>query len=114
MNLFLVFHLQLVTSCPPPSSCGTGSPGWLSGDHPKPEDGMLRKKVCIHYNGDCCYRALFISVINCPGMFVYSLENSAFDFPMRYCFENDKNCKFLEGFWKIVFFFIKGGTSLDL
>jgi hypothetical protein len=71
---------------------------------------MLRRKICIHYNGDCCYKALFISVINCPGMFVYALVNSAFDFSMRYCFEDDKNCKFLEGFWKIVFFFMKGDT----
>jgi hypothetical protein len=84
---------QLATSCPSTSSCGTGTPGWLPGGHPKPEDGMVRRKVCFHYDGNCCYKALYIDVINCPGMYVYGLVNTVFDFAARYCFEDDKKSK---------------------
>ena len=91
---FLYLHFQLTRTCPPVSSCSTVAPGWLVDDHPIPEAGVSQKKVCFHYNGDCCYNAIYISVINCPGMFAYHLENIAnFSFPARYCFEDDKKCK---------------------
>ena len=80
---------QLTTSCPPVSSCGTNAPGWLPDGHPQPDDGIVKRKVCFHYNGDCCYKSLYIDVINCPGMFVYGLKNTVFDFSARYCFEDD-------------------------
>ena len=80
---------QLTTSCPPVSSCGTNAPGWLPDGHPQPDDGIVRRKVCFHYNGDCCYKSLYIDVINCPGMFVYGLKNTVFGFSARYCFEDD-------------------------
>ena len=50
---------------------------------------IVRRKVCFHYNGDCCYKSLYIDVINCPGMFVYGLKNTVFGFSARYCFEDD-------------------------
>ena len=91
--IFFDFEFQLTTSCPPPSSCGTDAPGWLPDGHPKPEDGIVNRKVCFHYNGDCCYKALYIDIINCPGMFVYGLVNTVFDFSARYCFDDDTSCK---------------------
>ncbi|CAB3990373.1 partial [Paramuricea clavata] len=86
-------YMKLATSCPSTSSCGTGAPGWLPDGHPKPEDGMVRRKVCFHYDGNCCYKALYIDVINCPGMYVYGLVNTVFDFAARYCLEDDKKSK---------------------
>jgi hypothetical protein len=69
------------------------APGWLPDGHPKPEDGMVRRNVCFHYDGNCCYKTLYIDVINCPRMYVYGLVNTVFDFAARYCFEDDKKSK---------------------
>ena len=83
-----------MTSCPARGSCKTEAPGWLNGVHPKPEDGLVRRTVCFHYDGDCCYESLDIYVMNCPGMFVYKLKNLPFTlFSARYCFEHDAQGK---------------------
>ncbi|CAB3988799.1 Pancreatic secretory granule membrane major glyco GP2 [Paramuricea clavata] len=104
-------YMKLTTSCPPPSSCGTGAPGWLPDGHPKPEDGIVRRKVCFHYDGNCCYKALYIDVTNCPGMYVYGLVNTVLDFAARYCFEDDKKNEAFAPFRSVPLLFAPVGGS---
>lgn len=109
-------YMKLTTSCPPPSSCHTEAPGWLAGTHPKPEDGLVRRKVCFHYAGDCCFESRYIYVMNCPGVFVYELLNTKeFPFKARYCFENDANDEAFAPFVSLpISFGTVGGTNTAL
>ena len=62
---------EMPTSCVGQYRCGTRSPGWLNGSHPRATDGIVRAKVCFHTNSDCCLWSANIRVRNCSGFYVY-------------------------------------------
>ncbi|XP_065130401.1 uncharacterized protein [Paramisgurnus dabryanus] len=66
---------RMPETCVEENMCGTAYPLWLSGGHPKPEDGVVTRDVCGHGNNYCCYyRSNPIRVKACTGGFyVYEL-----------------------------------------
>ena len=73
--------------CVPENRCGTNAPGWLNGEHPWGEGGIVTRQVCYKENGDCCAFKNDIRIRNCGAYFVYQLQK-----PLgcsRYCGDND-------------------------
>ena len=54
--------------------CGAYAPGWLDGIHPTVTEGVVTRKVCYHYNGDCCRWRNIIKVKNCSSYYVYEIQ----------------------------------------
>ncbi|XP_067047327.1 uromodulin-like isoform X2 [Acropora muricata] len=75
---------QLPTICPPEHRCNTDLPGWMNGNHPNVEDGIVKRQVCFHGYSNCCYTATTIDVRNCGAYFVYRLTKVSFC-NSRYC-----------------------------
>ena len=78
---YRMFHqgasVRMPESCVPTFRCGTKGTLWLNGPHPRLEDGIVTRKVCGHWDGNCCYiKAPSIQVKACPGNYtVYKLHN---------------------------------------
>ncbi|XP_062389318.1 uncharacterized protein LOC134077633 [Sardina pilchardus] len=67
--------VDMPETCVPPYRCGTAAPMWLNGSHPRPEDGIVTRQVCGHWDDDCCnFKPPSIQVKACPGGYtVYKL-----------------------------------------
>lgn len=61
--------------CIPTNKCGTHSPLWLAGPHPKRRHGVVTRNVCGHWKKRCCaFRSTPIQVKKCLGnYYVYRL-----------------------------------------
>ncbi|KAI7811098.1 putative EGF-like module-containing mucin-like hormone receptor-like 3 [Triplophysa rosa] len=60
-------NVRMPETCVPTYRCGTYVPLWLSDGHPKPEDGVVTRDVCGHWDNYCCYYQSFpIRVKACP------------------------------------------------
>ena len=76
---------KMVTECPPMDKCDTNFPIWLKEDHPTVDEGEVRREVCIHRNGNCCYEGrYFINVKNCSSYYIYNLFHQGVC-DARYC-----------------------------
>ena len=75
---------QLPTICPPTHRCNTDIPGWMNGNHPNVEDGIVKRQVCFHGYYNCCHRTTTIDVRNCGAYFVYMLRKVSHCL-LRYC-----------------------------
>uniref|UniRef100_A0A3B4D6V8 ZP domain-containing protein n=1 Tax=Pygocentrus nattereri TaxID=42514 RepID=A0A3B4D6V8_PYGNA len=61
-------NARLPESCVSPGSCESNAPLWLSGGHPRLEDGIVTRQVCGTAYQDCCYYKSYpIQVKACPG-----------------------------------------------
>ena len=77
--------ITMPTTCPPPYTCGTISPGWLTGDHPTVEDGEVSRRVCYaRHSSRCCHYSYNIRVRNCTSFYVYLLISTRYN--CRFCF----------------------------
>ena len=87
---------KIPNSCVPTQRCGTHAPGWMQGEHPKKEDGVVSRKVCFHWSGNCCRWSVMIQVRNCGGHYVYKLEKPPACF-LRFCGDkgHSKYCLFV-------------------
>ncbi|KAI4904447.1 hypothetical protein NFI96_022470 [Prochilodus magdalenae] len=66
--LYNGLDIRMPESCVNQSRCGTVVSLWLNGSHPERGDGIVTRRVCGKYNGDCCYyRSYPIRVKACPG-----------------------------------------------
>ena len=65
---------RILDKCVPMRRCSTIAPGWMRGNHPTVAEGVVTRKVCYHFDTDCCTWSNNISVKNCGGYFVYKLE----------------------------------------
>ncbi|XP_011611016.2 uncharacterized protein [Takifugu rubripes] len=67
--------IQMPERCIPTNKCGTHSPLWLAGPHPKRRHGVVTRKVCGHWKKRCCaFRSTPIQVKKCLGnYYVYRL-----------------------------------------
>ncbi|KAI3365477.1 hypothetical protein L3Q82_010564 [Scortum barcoo] len=65
--------LQMPERCVPMNKCGTNSPLWLAGPHPKRRQGIVKRRVCGHWKKNCCaFQSTPIKVKKCRGnYFVY-------------------------------------------
>ena len=68
--------------------CGTHAPGWLNGQHPKKEDGVVTRKVCFHWSNNNCHWSININVRNCGAFYVYKLPRTP-HCHLRYCGNKD-------------------------
>ena len=75
---------KMMTTCPLINKCGASYPAWLSDDHPTVAEGTVRRKVCIHRDGNCCKTLLLIQVKNCSSYYIYELPSVGFCYS-RYC-----------------------------
>ena len=74
----------MADKCVPEDRCGTNAPGWMQGEYPTVAEGVVTRKVCYNYLGDCCKWNNSISVKNCSGYFVYQLKIPS-GCNLRYC-----------------------------
>ena len=80
------------------NSCGTYSPGWLNGTHPKTEGETVKRTVCFNFEGHydaqvskndpICYRRSQIEIKNCGDFYIYNLPDTV-ACPLRYCSISD-------------------------
>jgi len=78
---------KMPISCPKIKRCNTAQTGWLSDGHPKVADGKVLRKVCFHWNSNCCNRHTNIQVRNCGSFYVYYLKGTP-TCNLRYCGSN--------------------------
>ena len=64
--------------------CGTHAPGWMSGQHPTKDDGVVQRKVCFHWSNNVCRWSVNIDVRNCGAFYVYKLPKTPYCW-LRYC-----------------------------
>ena len=75
---------RIPDTCVPVAHCGTSAPGWIIGNHPTVEEGVVARNVCYHFSDNCCRWSNNISVKNCGGYFVYKLKKPPYCY-LRYC-----------------------------
>ena len=75
---------RMPDECVPMEHCGTYAPGWIQGNHPNVDEGVVIRKVCYHMYYNCCHFQNDIRVRNCSTYFVYELQTTP-DCPLRYC-----------------------------
>lgn len=75
---------RMPTSEVPQHHCGTHAPGWMVGEHPKKEDGVVKRKVCFHWSSSFCHWSIYIDVRNCGAFYVYKLPKTPGCW-FRYC-----------------------------
>ena len=64
--------------------CGTHAPGWMNGQHPNKNDGVVKRNVCFNWSGKTCQWSIEISVRNCGAFYVYWLKKTPNCY-LRYC-----------------------------
>ena len=75
---------RMADKCVPIHRCGTWYPGWLSGAHPTVDEGAVVRKICFHYDPNCCKLSENIKVKNCGSFYVYELQRTP-GCNLRYC-----------------------------
>ena len=69
--------------------CGTSWPGWLKGDHPTVEEGIVTRTVYFKKRQNCEKILVHnIKVKNCSSFFVYLLRLTS-QCPFRYCYSSN-------------------------
>ncbi|XP_044035399.1 uncharacterized protein LOC122867971 isoform X2 [Siniperca chuatsi] len=78
--------LQMPEKCVPVNKCGTQSPLWLAGPHPKRREGIVTRRVCGHWKKNCCaFRSTPIQVKKCRGnYYVYKFTEPSSCY-LAYC-----------------------------
>lgn len=87
---------KMPNSCVPTQRCGTHAPGWMNGEHPKKEEGVVSRQVCFHWSNNCCRWKVTIKVRNCGGHYVYKLEKPPACY-LRFCGDKGHSKFFIEG-----------------
>ncbi|XP_076855315.1 uncharacterized protein LOC143510152 [Brachyhypopomus gauderio] len=60
--------IQMPEICIKKEMCGTHAPLWLVGGHPRLRDGIVTRKICGHWNNNCCaFKSHPIQVKACRG-----------------------------------------------
>ena len=72
------------TTCVPENSCGTCATGWINGTDPAVAEGIVTRKVCYNFGGNCCNWPNDIEVLNCGQFYVYKLGPTPLCY-LRYC-----------------------------
>ena len=75
---------KMPDNCVPKNYCGTHAPGYLTGGHPRVDQGAVSRKVCFHWSSGCCQWSQNIRVRNCSGFYVYELSKPP-GCSMRFC-----------------------------
>lgn len=78
---------RMPTVAPAKFSCGTHAPGWLNGQEPTVEEGIVDREVCFHWESEPCHFSAAIKVKNCGAFLVYRLPKVP-SCALRYCGAN--------------------------
>ncbi|XP_063691658.1 uncharacterized protein LOC134823987 [Bolinopsis microptera] len=70
--------------------CTTEYQGWIDGEHPRDNEGVVQRKVCWKYNGNDCHSSNEISVKNCGKYYVYGIVKPPPNNQYGHCVEQDK------------------------
>ena len=74
------------SSCVPSNRCGTLVPGWMAGEHPSVEEGVVERSACFTMKQLCCMVSVSMRARNCSGFYVYKLVTMpSFNFNFRLC-----------------------------
>ncbi|KAF6272526.1 uromodulin [Rhinolophus ferrumequinum] len=66
--------VRLAETCVPTLHCNTAAPMWLNGTHPSSDEGIVNRRACAHWNGDCCLWDAPVQVKACAGgYYVYNV-----------------------------------------
>ena len=76
----------MTSSCITEETCGVKAPGWLNGQNPSREMGIIHSQVCINFRNDCCYHSLPVQIKKCSDFFAYKLREVHPMIPGQYCF----------------------------
>lgn len=87
---------KLLNKCPGVLSCGAIYPVWMEGIHPRVNEGIVKRKICIAgpelgFSKSCCQENDYIYVRNCGRHIAYCLKplNKCEE---RYCLDNNAPC----------------------
>ena len=86
-------YLRIPTTCVPENRCGATAPGHMQGALPTVNEGIVKRKMCFHSNGNCCHNSVDIYVRNCYMFYVYNLKKLDEAWKARYCVQADINGK---------------------
>ena len=81
---------SLPTRCVPENLCGAKVPGWMNGSSPVKEEGVVKRTICFHNNGNCCRYRKDIYVRRCHGFNVYKFSNVDASWNARFCTESEE------------------------
>ena len=84
------------SSCVLDESCGVQAPGWLNGQIPSREAGIVHGQVCVNFRKDCCYYSLPVQIKKCSDFFVYKLKEVHPMIPGQYCFTTNTVGRFTQ------------------
>ena len=76
------------TKCVPHNYCNAEVKGHMEGNLPAVSEGIVRRKVCFHSDGQCCRHSVDILVRNCNMYYVYKLKKLDVTWRAGFCFEN--------------------------
>ena len=88
------------SSCVLKESCGVQAPGWLNGQIPSREAGIIQHQVCFNFRKDCCYCSLPAQIKKCSDFFVYKLKEVHPMIPGQYCFTTNTLGRFTQQWYK--------------
>lgn len=71
-------------SCVKSGYCGTHSPGWFQGSHPKVVGDISTGRICFNFMGSCCEWYKTAKVKKCSGFYVYKLPPTSYC-DLQYC-----------------------------
>ena len=78
--------IELPTHCVAENRCGAQASGWLNGKYPETKHGIVERKICFHFRGNCCGYENTVKIRKCFGDFyVYKFEVLPNSLPGRYC-----------------------------
>ena len=84
------------SSCVLDESCGVQAPGWLNGQIPSREAGIVHGQVCFNFRKDCCYYSLPVQIKKCSDFFAYKLKDVHPMIPGQYCFTTNTVGRFTQ------------------
>jgi cysteine-rich repeat protein len=79
--------IKMPTTCPSKYSCGTDAPGWMQGNYPNQNEGIVNRTVCYHWDSSCCKWSNTIQVRNCGLFYVFKLPDTP-NCSLKYCGAN--------------------------
>lgn len=70
--------------------CTTEKQGWINGEHPTVDDGVVKREVCWKFGGEDCKEKNDISIRNCGEFYVYGIAKPPANNQYGHCIEQDK------------------------
>jgi hypothetical protein len=84
-------YYRIPNKCVPQNRCSAAATGYIDGNLPTIYDGIVKRKVCFHSNGNCCHFSTYIYVRNCYLFYVYKLKKLNLSWSARHCAEHYVN-----------------------